>query len=179
MAGVLEWSWPIPFVVPPCLRPAFLRTRHKVPRCSGTAWPRLHPASPDRCCSESYARFSPPTALGGYRPWGCQVAGKRPPIGANRKESLRQYGRRRARQPSPWGTQSAQKRARSGAGAALNRAIGTIGVDVERTGRSLDHFARDHDLFDAFQARKIEHGLKQDAFENRAQAARAGLAIDR
>ena len=85
MAGVSEWSWPIPFVVPPCTRSAILRNRHKVPRCSGIAWPRLEPASPDRCCSESHARFSSPIALGGYRPWGCQVAGKRPPIGAKRQ----------------------------------------------------------------------------------------------
>src|SRR5216684_1536224 len=66
----------------------------------------------------------------------------------------------------------------SGAGAAFDGAVGTIGVDIERASRSLHHFARDHDLFDAFQARQIEHGLQQDAFENRAQAARAGLAVD-
>src|SRR5216683_2531257 len=67
----------------------------------------------------------------------------------------------------------------SGAGAAFDGAVGTIGVDIERASRSLHHFARDHDLFDAFQARQIEHGLQQDALENRAQAARAGLALDR
>src|SRR5580700_8354439 len=67
---------------------------------------------------------------------------------------------------------------RSGAGAAFDGAIGTVGVDVERPSRALHHFARDHDLFDAFQTRKIEHRLKQDAFEDRAQAPRAGLALD-
>src|SRR6266852_5634378 len=69
--------------------------------------------------------------------------------------------------------------ARSGAGAGFDGAVGTIGVDVEWTSGTLDHFARDHDLFDAFQARQIEHGFEQDAFENRTQAARAGLALDR
>src|SRR5262249_22557267 len=62
---------------------------------------------------------------------------------------------------------------------ALHRAIGTIGVDVERTRRAFDDLARDHDLLHALQARKIEHGLEQDAFEDRPQAARAGLALDR
>src|SRR4030088_2924472 len=69
--------------------------------------------------------------------------------------------------------------ARSGAGAGFDGAVGTIGVDEEWTGGTLDHFARDHDLFDAFQARQIEHGFEQDAFENRTQAARAGLALHR
>src|SRR5437667_3310861 len=68
---------------------------------------------------------------------------------------------------------------RSGAGRSFDRAVGTVRIDVERTRGSLDHFARDHDLFDAFQARKIEHGLEQDALEDRAQAPRAGLALDR
>ena len=36
--------------------------------------------------------------------------------------------------------------ARSGAGAVLHRAIGTIGVDVERTCGPLYHFTRDHDF---------------------------------
>src|SRR4249920_4220853 len=67
----------------------------------------------------------------------------------------------------------------SGAGAAFDGPVRTVRVDVERTGGSLDHFARDHDLFDAFQTRQIEHGLEQDAFEDRTQAPRAGLALDR
>src|SRR5476649_2511035 len=71
------------------------------------------------------------------------------------------------------------RRTLSGAGAALHRAVGTIRVDVERARGSLDHFARDHDFLDAFQARQIEHGLEQDAFEDRTQAPRAGLALDR
>src|ERR1700722_6467502 len=65
------------------------------------------------------------------------------------------------------------------AGAALHRPVRTVGVDVERTRRSFHNFARDHDLFDTFQTGKIEHGLEQDAFEDRAQAPRAGLAFDR
>src|SRR5690349_5582708 len=64
-------------------------------------------------------------------------------------------------------------------GADLHRAIGTIRIDVERTRRALDDFARDHDFFHAFKARKVEHGLEQDAFEYRPQAAGAGLALDR
>src|SRR5262249_41877168 len=37
---------------------------------------------------------------------------------------------------------------------------------------------RDHDLLDTFQAREVEHGVEQDTFHDRAQAARAGLAVD-
>src|SRR5579864_3357943 len=44
----------------------------------------------------------------------------------------------------------------SRAGAGLHRAIGPIGVDVERTRGAFDHLAGDHDLFHALQARKIE-----------------------
>src|SRR3954469_16410849 len=66
---------------------------------------------------------------------------------------------------------------RSGARARLHRSA--IGVDVERARRSLHHFARDNHFFDPFQPWKIEHGLKQDAFENRTQAPSAGLSLDR
>jgi hypothetical protein len=31
----LEWSWPFPFVVPPCTQLAILRNRHKVPNDPG------------------------------------------------------------------------------------------------------------------------------------------------
>src|SRR5664279_3712909 len=85
MAGVSGSSWPIPFVVPPCSQSANLRNRHKVPRCSGGRIARLG-AHGFRTVTdgESYAWFSSPTALGGYRPWRCQVAEKGPPIGAER-----------------------------------------------------------------------------------------------
>ncbi len=68
--------------------------------------------------------------------------------------------------------------ARSGAGAALHCAIGTIGIDVERAGGGFDHIARNHHFLDTFQAGQIEHGFEQDALHDRAQAARAGLALD-
>src|ERR1700746_2603475 len=66
----------------------------------------------------------------------------------------------------------------SGAGAALDGAIRTVGVDVQRARRPFHDFARDDHLFNAFKARQIEHGLEQDALQDRAQAARAGLALD-
>jgi hypothetical protein len=40
---------------------------------------------------------------------------------------------------------------------------------------ALDDLFRDHDLLDAFEARQVEHGVEQDTFHDRAQAARAGL----
>src|SRR5689334_11404922 len=69
--------------------------------------------------------------------------------------------------------------ARSSAGASLYRAIRTVGVDVERTRGPLHHFARDHHFLNTFEAREIEHGLEQNALEDRAQATCAGLAFDR
>src|SRR5580658_1394076 len=83
---------------------------------------------------------SSPTALGGYRLWGCQVIEKGPPIGAER------WGRptptrppKGARQPSLC-MSVGRRLMRSGAGAAFDRAVGAIGVDVERTRGPLDHF---------------------------------------
>src|SRR5580692_11708399 len=58
-------------------------------------------------------------------------------------------------------------------------AVRPVGIDVERPGAALDDLARDDDLFDAFQARQVEHGVEQDHLHDRAQAARAGLAVDR
>src|SRR6185312_10395080 len=179
MAGVSEWSWPIPFVVPPCPRPAVCATVTRCRDVPGSHGRLLEPASPVRCYSESNARFSSPIALGGYRPWGCQVAEKRPSIGAKRRTMPAQMRPPKARQPSLLEAQSAPRRPRSGAGAAFNGAVGTIGVDVERASGPFDHLARDHDLLDALQPRQIEHGFKQDAFENRAKSTRPGFALDR
>src|SRR5262245_24794460 len=64
-------------------------------------------------------------------------------------------------------------------GASFHRAVGAVRVDVERTRGSLDHLARDDDFLDAFQAREVEHGLEQNALQDRTQASRAGLALDR
>src|ERR1700736_5395034 len=100
-------------------------------------------------------------------------------MGLNAEENLRNWGRRKGPAAVFFEYSIRRQLNRSGAGAAFDGAVGTIGVDIERASRSLDHFARDHDLFNAFQARKIEHCLEQDAFENRAQAPRACLALDR
>src|SRR5262249_16707793 len=103
-----------------------------------------------------------------------------PPIAASTQlyayEMLRNHGRGNALRDL---LSSGEFRQRSGAGAAFDRAIGTIGVDVERTRGALDDFARDHNFFHTFEARKVEHGLEQDAFEDRLQAAGARLPLDR
>src|SRR6267378_6393418 len=92
MAGVLGWSWPIPFVVPPCTQSANLRNRHKVPRCSGIVWPHLGRLFRIVVTANLKGWFSSPIALGGYRPWGCQVVEKGPPIGAERGRKPTQPG---------------------------------------------------------------------------------------
>ena len=63
---------------------------------------------------------------------------------------------------------------------AAAHVLSPFGVDVERLCRALvlHDLAVDDDFLDALQARKVEHGLQQDAFENRTQAAGAGLAGD-
>src|SRR5262249_43040863 len=43
----------------------------------------------------------------------------------------------------------------------------------------LDDFARYDDFLDTLKVREIEHGPEQDAFEDRTQPSRAGLALDR
>src|ERR1700732_4443947 len=45
--------------------------------------------------------FPPPPALGGYRPWRCQVVKKARQLGLNAEDNLHQHGRRKARQPPP------------------------------------------------------------------------------
>src|SRR6266478_707901 len=179
MAGVSGWSWPIPFVVPPCTQSAILRNRHKVPRGSGSYG--LLGVKPHRIvvAANLTAKCSSPILLRGYRPQRCQVAAKGPRNAAERVGMTTQLRPPKSSAAVSFGYLNRSWPARSGACAGFDGAVGTIGVDIERAGGTLDHFARDHDLFDAFQARQIEHGFEQDAFENRTQAARAGLALDR
>src|SRR5260221_12466935 len=46
---------------------------------------------------------------------------------------------------------------------------GASAVDVERPRRALDNLFGDHHLLDTFEARQIEHGVKQNALHDRAQ----------
>src|ERR1700760_3517606 len=115
--------------------------------------------------------------LGGYRRQGCQVTENAGGTRRNASLGLSGNGRRRARGPHQ--NTPIQALGASGAGAAFDRAVGGSGGVVERTRRSFHNFARDHDFFHTLKARKVEHRLKQDAFENGAQATRAGLALDR
>src|SRR6516164_5721402 len=62
--------------------------------------------------------------------------------------------------------------------ARVARPVGAVGINVERPRGTLDDLFRDHDLLDAFEARQVEHRVEQDTFHDRAQAARAGLAVD-
>jgi hypothetical protein len=62
--------------------------------------------------------------------------------------------------------------------ARVARPVGAVGIDVERPRGPLDDLFRDHDLLDALEARQVEHGVEQDTFHDRAQATRAGLAVD-
>jgi len=61
---------------------------------------------------------------------------------------------------------------------ASPRPVGPVGIDVERPGAvpSTTSFEI-HDLLDAFEARQVEHGVEQDAFHDRAQAARAARVL--
>src|SRR6202051_1026839 len=178
MAGVLESSWPFPLLCP------LARSPHCAQPPQGAEMLRDRLAASGLlsrivAAANLTLYIPPPTALGGYRPWRCQVAEKGPPIGA--KRSARSTQTRPPKGSADVFIAYAVRRRliRSGAGASFHGAIGTVGVDVERASRTLHHFARDNDLFDPFQTWKIEHGVKQNAFENGARAARAGLAFDR
>src|SRR5690242_14446803 len=74
------------------------------------------------------------------------------------------------------------------AGAAMRTAGGSgsvaagfflLGIDADRVLAAFDHVLVDHHFVDAVHRRQIEHRVEQDALEDRAQSARAGLAIDR
>src|SRR5947209_20074903 len=54
-----------------------------------------------------------------------------------------------------------------------------LGVDVKRSRFPIHDFWADDDLFDAFEARQIEHRIEQDAFHDRAQAAGPRAPVDR
>src|ERR1700722_2503485 len=177
MAGVLGWSWPFPFVVPPCAPPA---TRATATRCQIRRKVEADEAASSGLLSDANLEtdFTPPVTLGGYRLGGCQVAENACHTGINATFGLSRNGRRKAQRPHQNRPTTSARRP-LGACAALYRPVRTVSVDVERTCRSFHNFARDHDLFDTFQTGKVEHGLEQDAFEDRAQSPRARLAFDR
>ena len=54
-----------------------------------------------------------------------------------------------------------------------------FGIDVERPRLALDDLGADHDLLDPIEAGQLEHRVEQNAFHDRAQAARAGAPLDR
>ena len=59
------------------------------------------------------------------------------------------------------------------------RALSTLSVDVKRTSFAFDDFGTDNDLFDAIQAGQFKHGVKQDAFHDRTEAAGASAPLYR
>src|SRR5436309_6350248 len=81
MAEVLRLSWPIPSVVPPCTQPALLRSRHKVPRCSGS-FGRLRLHLSGWFAGESELICSSPFVLSWLSTAGVSSRGKRPPTTA-------------------------------------------------------------------------------------------------
>jgi hypothetical protein len=62
---------------------------------------------------------------------------------------------------------------------ARARVAGASSIDVERLCGALHDFPRDHHVLDAFEARKIEHGVEQNALHDGTLAAGPGLAVDR
>src|SRR5690242_13641238 len=71
------------------------------------------------------------------------------------------------------------------AGAAMRTAGGSgrvaglflLGIDADRFLAAFDHVLVDHHLVDTVHAGQVEHRVEQDALEDRAEAARAGLAV--
>src|SRR5215471_1260744 len=119
------------------------------------------PAPPGSMMRRIQIDFPRPTIVGGYRVRGCQVREKDCEIAIRRSNALANKTADRA--SAAVSCQTIAQRARNlklGAGAALDRAVRAIGIDVQRTRSTLDHFARDDHLFDTFQAGQIEHGLE-------------------
>src|SRR5215204_3257240 len=65
---------------------------------------------------------------------------------------------------------------RSGTGA---RRLGPVAVDEKRLRLALHDLGADDYLLDRVEAGQVVHGLEQDALHDGAQAARAGLPLDR
>src|SRR5262249_16929921 len=108
---------------------------------------------------------SSPMTLGGYRPRGCQAIEIYLPFSGLRAVPRRnEGGGETLPQPSVLTIRFVCQR-RSGAG-VLDGAVGAVRIDVERARRAFHDLAGDHDLFHAFQARQIEHGLQQDGLED-------------
>src|SRR2546430_13641092 len=63
------------------------------------------------------------------------------------------------------------------AGAASHLVL--IGVDEQRLAVGGDHLLVDHHLAHVLQRRQLVHRVEQDLLQDRAQAARAGLAGER
>src|ERR1700674_4519417 len=85
------------FCCAPLLAVRFVRNRHKVPRTPG--YQPLGPISRIVVAANLKLGFPLPMALGGYRPWRCQVMKKARQLGLSVAENLRQPGRQMARQP--------------------------------------------------------------------------------
>src|ERR1700724_1373070 len=98
MAGVSGWSWPFPFVVPPCTPSA---TSATATRCQNAGTVRPDEAASSGLLSDANleGEVTPPVTLGGYRLGGCQVAENPCHTGLNTAFTMIQTSRRKARQP--------------------------------------------------------------------------------
>src|SRR5690606_6773083 len=67
----------------------------------------------------------------------------------------------------------------AGSGLWRRRGLAAVAVDQVGLGLVVDHRLVHHDLADAFQRRQLEHGVQQHRFHDGAQAAGAGLALER
>src|SRR5829696_3654514 len=74
---------------------------------------------------------------------------------------------------------SARSTAETPLGTGAYRLGGAVRVDEQRARLAVDDLGPDHHLLDRIEARQIVHGFEQDAFHDRAQAASAGLSLDR
>src|ERR1700722_14141999 len=101
MAGVSGWSWPFPFVVPPCTPSA---TSATATRCQNAGTVRPDEAASSGLLSDANLEgdVTPPVTLGGYRLGGCQVAENPCHTGLNTAFTMIQNSRRKARQPQQY-----------------------------------------------------------------------------
>src|SRR5436190_389911 len=81
------------------------------------------------------------------------------------------------RAPKEFGSLSRNHLSRSVAARAGGLVL--LGIDPDRLLGPHDDVLVDMDLVDPVHRRQIEHGVEQDALEDRTEPARAGLPVDR
>ena len=67
----------------------------------------------------------------------------------------------------------------SSSGSGLLARLTLVGISIQGTRLAIHHIGGDDHFLHPIQGGKLEHGFQQNAFQDGAQTARAGTALDR